>query len=81
MSTPKITIRFCNPWESFIADLMANSERACEEYELEQDLKTETDLAVQHAYGELDCPWPWYADAPIEVQEPEVFSGWAEIGH
>ena len=68
----KVTIHFCNPWESFIADIIEASERAADEYDLEQDQETEATLARQHAVSDLDCPWPWYADAPTEVQEPEV---------
>ena len=43
-----------------------------EQYNLEHDQRQEEKLARQHVLGELDCPWPWYADAPFEVQEREI---------
>jgi hypothetical protein len=52
------------------ADAMMEEQRL--EYELDQDLKTERKLARKYVLGEADCPWPWYADAPIEVQKPEI---------
>ncbi len=44
------------------------------EYHLQEDLLTEDELARAYIYGESDVPWPWYADAPCIVLEPEVFS-------
>ena len=42
--------------------------------DLEHDHARESELARAHALGDLDCPWPWYADAPIEVAAPEIFN-------
>ena len=42
-------------------------------YNFERDQQTEQQLAREHVLGDLDCPWPWYADPPSDVQEPEVF--------
>lgn len=44
-------------------------------YNLEKDLALEEKLARQHVLGELDCPWPWYADEPCIIQEPQIFVG------
>ena len=49
---------------------MAREER---ERNLELDLAREATLARLEALGEAKCPWPWYAEAAIEVCEPEVF--------
>jgi len=73
MNDHKVTIWFCRPWESYIASLEAQCEQVEREYDLEQDIETEEQMAIAHAYGEGECPWPWYADDPIEVQRPQVF--------
>ena len=38
----------------------------------EQDMRREAELADEHIACLVD-DWPWYADSPCEVQEPEVF--------
>lgn len=70
-----IQVFCCNPWESVIAEIKADNERDRAELELSEDLDTENDLARKHALGELECPWPWYADTPTEVQKPEIIHG------
>lgn len=47
-----------------------------EVWELESDERREHTLARAEVFGEAECPWPWYADRPYEVQEPEVIGGW-----
>ena len=54
-------------------DLDAIMEAKWRRYQLEQDLAHEEELARQHVYDELDCPWPWYANDPNVVIEPQVF--------
>lgn len=49
------------------------SEQERLQYELEEDLRTERELALKHLSGELDCPWPWYAAEPCAEIEPQVF--------
>jgi hypothetical protein len=50
--------------------LMAQDEAR---HHLEADQAREIELRRAHVAGEAECPWPWYADPPIEIQEPEVF--------
>jgi hypothetical protein len=62
---------WCWPYCGYdLDDQMQQDERA---WHLQHDLTTEDELARAFVYGESDVPWPWYADAPCEVQEPEVF--------
>lgn len=49
---------------------LMEQERA--EHELAADLDHEEWLGHEHVQGSGDCPWPWYADAPYEVIEPEI---------
>jgi hypothetical protein len=46
------------------------------EWELEQDLQHEAQMARSYFDYWQDPDeeaWPWYAETPYEVQEPEVF--------
>lgn len=47
-------------------------DRAESEHDLEQDLACEDRLARNHVNEDSDLPWPWYADEPCDVEEPEV---------
>jgi hypothetical protein len=70
----EITIWVCRgDMEMRWAMSMCDGQQA--EYELESDLECEEELAQKHAQGELDCPWPWYADDPTIEMEPQVFIG------
>lgn len=42
------------------------------EHNFEADTAHEEELARCHVLGDLECPWPWYADAPSITQDPEV---------
>jgi hypothetical protein len=42
------------------------------EHDLNCDKDLEAKMARAHALGEGECPWPEYADAAIEIQEPEI---------
>jgi len=44
-------------------------EKAEREHNLEADLEHEHKLGRAWLLGDSDCPWPWYADRPYEVQE------------
>ncbi len=62
----------CDPWEGYVRWLVEQNELDRLEWDREQDVEHEAELARAEAYGESDCPWPWYADPPIEVQEPVI---------
>ncbi len=54
------------------AGMDALMEREERRHNFEQDTEQEQLLARQHAFGEADCPWPWYADEPSETEQPEI---------
>ena len=54
-------------------DMDAEMARQEASWNFNSDTELETDLAHQHVSGELDCPWPWYADDPTEAVEREEF--------
>lgn len=54
--------------EAMAAD-MADREAV---WNFNNDTELEADLARQHAAGNFDCPWPWYADDSTEAIEHEV---------
>jgi len=69
-----IAVYVCrDPEEAWIRSLIEEQEREFAEHERERDRETELEMARAEVYGDAECPWPWYADAPCEVQEPEVF--------
>lgn len=49
--------------------LMEHQER---EHNYAADTAHEEELARMHALGELECPWPWYAEEPVIEVEPEI---------
>lgn len=68
--------------QAWIASLVAQGDREQEEEERQEDLDREEELALEHAYDEEPGEWPWYADAPTEVEPGEVIEdadllGWA----
>jgi hypothetical protein len=58
--------------QAWIESLCAQGDREQEEYERQEDLDREEELALEHAYDDEPSDWPWYADAPIEVEHGEV---------
>lgn len=68
---PAFTVWFCTPDPEAWAEREAELHRL--EHELEADKDNEVRLGRLHVLGELDCPWPWYAEDPWVVQDPEVF--------
>ncbi len=38
----------------------------------EQDIRLESEMGREHVLF-LEDEWPWYADRPYDVQDPEVF--------
>lgn len=49
--------------------LMEQQER---EYNYAADTAREEELARMYALGQLECPWPWYADEPVVEVESEI---------
>ena len=72
---PDIQVIFCprDLEERWFVHLAAEYELEHAQWEIEQDIDHEQSLALQHVYGELDEPWPWYADEPCVVVKPQVF--------
>jgi hypothetical protein len=70
----KLVIFVCDPWESYIRSLMADGDRQEIEWNRDEDLEREAQLAAEFV-EEPDAgeDWPWYADLPYEVCEPQVF--------
>ena len=67
-----IEIWQCSPsWDAWIADMVRLQALALADQEIQRDLDHETLLAREHVAGD-SMPWPWYADALVEVCEPEV---------
>jgi hypothetical protein len=58
--------------QQWIESLCAEGDRQQAELECQEDLDREEALALEHAYADDPDDWPWYADAPIEIVEPEV---------
>lgn len=63
----------CNDMEqAWIAQVCADGEREMLEWDRGEDLDREEQLARESVDdGEVDA-WPWYADAPCEVVDPEI---------
>lgn len=51
-------------------DWLMEQDRA--EHELQADLDHEERLARDYVLGNTDVPWPWYADDPCCIEEPEI---------
>lgn len=62
-----------DPEAAWIEEQWREAQRQQAEWQLEEDLETEHQLARDYVCGCSECPWPWYADEPCEMQEPEVF--------
>lgn len=69
-----ITVFTCDPWESYIHQLIALGDREQAERDLDDDLAHEHDLGRAWLRGTSECPWPWYADKPYIVCRPQVFT-------
>lgn len=69
----EFTIFTCNDMEeAWIAQLCIDSDYERDEMERQEDLDNEELLAhVAVDRDEVEL-WPWYADAPLEVEDPEV---------
>lgn len=63
-------------WELEMGMLESTAQAIMEEqrreYELAADLDHELRLARDHLDGD-EVPWPWYADPPSIVEQPQVF--------
>lgn len=69
----EFTIFTCNDMEeAWVAQLCADSDREQDEMERQEDLDNEELIAHDAVdQGEVES-WPWYTDAPLEVEDPEV---------
>lgn len=67
-----VTVFRCDPWERYIEQLVEQGEAEQHQADLEADLEHEHFLARQWINGEGGRPWPWYADRPYEIVEPEI---------
>lgn len=69
-----ITIFVCNGnfEDQWIASLCADGDRQQAEYERQEDLDREGELAIEHAYADEPDEWPWYADAPHEMEACDI---------
>lgn len=67
-----LTIFTCNDMEAaWIAQICADGEREMAEWERQEDLDHEEQLAREAVADEIDT-WPWYADTPNEIEDSEV---------
>jgi len=55
--------------------LFAQMEQGRLAHEENADLAHEHKLARAWLTGELQTPWPWYADIPYEIEMPEIVWG------
>lgn len=62
----------CNITAGMHAQLAADTDRAWLEYERQQDLEHEEQLARDAVEDDETDQWPWYADSPIEIVESEI---------
>ena len=69
-----ITYFCCNDMEAaWIAGICAQQEREQEEWERQEDLDHEEQLSRECIEDDAIHEWPHYADAPCEIEEPEIF--------
>jgi hypothetical protein len=68
-----LTIFTCNDMEAaWIAQICADGEYEMAEWERQEDLDHEEQLARDAVEDDATDVWPWYADAPLEVEESEI---------
>ena len=74
MTRPAIQIFICNPHDAEERWMKSQYLEGLARHELEQDHQREDELARAYFADALPpgLEWPWYADRPWEVQEPEV---------
>lgn len=68
-----IQVFICDPYRALLLQLQLDNARQRAAEELEVDQERERVLARREVLGRGECPWPWYADAPLAIEEPEVF--------
>lgn len=67
------TIFVCNDMEeAWIAQICADGEREMAEWERQEDLDHEEQLARDAVDQDETDSWPAYADSPLDVEEPDV---------
>ena len=71
-----LTLFVCNDMEeAWIASICAQQEREMAQWEIDEDLDHEEQLAREAVEDDETESWPWYADVPLEVVEPEEIDG------
>lgn len=65
-----------DPEESFIRSMVALSEAEFQADEVERDKETEFELGRAEVLEEAECPWPFYADEPREIEKREIIPAW-----
>lgn len=66
------TLFLCNPEAALHAQLAADHDHAWLEYQQSEDINHEKQLAHEAVEDDEIDSWPWYADAPIEIVDPEI---------
>lgn len=61
-----------DPEAAWIRSCVEEQDAQQREWERLEDVETERAMARAEVLGEAEAPWPWYADPPCEVQEPET---------
>jgi hypothetical protein len=83
MPAPGLSMFVCDsPWESYLDQLQAETDRQQEELERQEDLDQEKvlareaviDLEAAGAGAELEHYVPFYADEVLEIMESEIFT-------
>lgn len=76
-----VTFFACNNIEeSWIASICAQGEREMEQWERDEDRDHEEQLARDAVADDEIELWPWYADAPHDVEEPEIIADASLLG-
>jgi hypothetical protein len=71
----ELTIFLCDPEAAYIRQLSDDMDRQELERDREADVEHERELAAEFLDPEAgEDDWPWYADLPYEICEPQVFT-------
>jgi len=78
-----LTFFCCNDMEeAWIAGICADQEREQAEWERQEDVDHEAELALECVEDDDIDSWPWYADSPHDIQEPQIFDevpSWIQV--
>jgi len=68
-----LTMFVCNDMEAaWVASICAQQEREMEQWERDEDRDHEEQLAHEAVLEDEIETWPWYADAPLHEERPEI---------